>query len=130
MYTSKREGELKSAFTRELKDQLPHFIVLLLMTNGAPDRAIVGNGVTTFWEYKHCTPGFESPGNQELMCMRLAVQSYCRYVLWFEVRGKTWTIIVHPDKVHDGSLIPESWTSGFDHKWLVNEIRKRHERQR
>lgn len=125
----KREAELKAAFMMEFKKQLPEFLILRYITNGAPDREIIGNGITTRWEYKHATPDFRSPDDQELMCMRLAVQAHCRYVIWFESRSGTGqrTMIVHPRQVHDKSLLPLESCAGFDHRWLVGEIRKVHQ---
>lgn len=127
----KREAELKSAFSRELRHQLPGFITLLLATAGAPDRAIVGGGYTTYLEFKHGTPTFDSPGNQELMCMRLARQGHCRYVLWQETSqgAHQRTMIVHPDAIHnrvDWKPVPESWCQGFNHQFVVEYLKKIH----
>lgn len=128
---SKREGELKSALTRELKSQLPTFIVQYFASAGSPDRSITGAGVTTHWEFKHGTPDFASPGDQELMCMRLAAGGHCRYVVWQESRRGTGqrTMIIHPREVFNRTswtFTPEAWTTGYDHRWLVAQIAKVH----
>lgn len=131
MRSAKREGELKSAFTQCMKDHLPNYYMLLLASRGAPDRAIVGNGQTTWWEFKHGTPSFESPGLQELTCMRLAEAGYCRYVLWMEDakgRGKR-TLIVRPKVVYERSgwsFTPEAWCLDFDMYWLVRYVASIH----
>lgn len=128
----KREAELKSAFSQTLRRRLPTFYTLLLASAGAPDRAIIGAGKTSWLEFKHATPSFRSPGLQELTCMRLAIAGYCRYVIWYETakgNGQR-TMIVHPKVVHERTswqLTPEAWTMGFDHEWLVEQIRKVHE---
>jgi hypothetical protein len=125
----KREGELKSAFGRELKRQAPGFITLQYATNGAPDRSIIGYGRQTNWEAKHGTPDFKSPGDQELKCCRLAVCGHCRYIIWTEHRGIERTLIVHPRKIMDRTswdLDAESWCMGFDMKWLVEQVLKEH----
>lgn len=128
----KREGELKSAAMAELKLQCPRFIVLLLATAGGPDRAIAGAGKTTYWEMKHATPDFVSHGNQALCCMRLnANAGYCRYVLWQEdAHGRNKrTLIVHPREVHvrvGWQLVAEASCVGYDHRWLVRQIRRAH----
>lgn len=127
----KREGELKSAFGAELKRRLPAFLVLYYATNGAPDREIVGAGKTTRWEFKHGTPDFYSPGDQELMCQRLAVQSHCRYVIWQETAKGVGqrTMIVHPREVANRSgwlFVPEAYCIGFNHRWLVEQIKLAH----
>lgn len=127
----KREAALKAAFFKELKAQCPSYYVLGYSTAGAPDKSIVGGGRQTNWEYKHATPDFVSHENQELFCTRMAMVSHCRYVFWWESSGGTGkrTMIVHPVKVlrREGNhLTPEAWTSGFDHEWLVEQIKRVH----
>lgn len=125
----KREAELKAALTRELRRQLPGFYVLAYATNGAPDREIVGAGVATRWEAKHATPDFRSPGDQELLCCRLAVAAHCRYIIWHEHKGVQKTMIVHPNEVRlraGWNLVPEAFCAGFNMRWLVEQIRKAH----
>jgi len=125
----KREGELKSKFGQELKLQLPNLYVLHYATNGAPDREIIGAGITTRWEFKHGTPDFLSHADQELMCCRLATVAHCRYVVWWERGTIQKTMIVHPNEVRlrkSWNLIPEAFCVGFDMKWLVGQIRLAH----
>lgn len=125
----KREGELKSKFSQELRRQLSGFYVLHYATNGAPDREIVGANVTTRWECKHATPDFVSHGDQELMCCRLATVAHCRYVIWYEKGEIQKTMIVHPKQVMNREgwdLIPEAFCVGFDMRWLVEQVRKAH----
>lgn len=129
----KREAELKAAWRRAMKLHLPGFLLLQYATPGAPDTEVVGLGVTTRWEFKHGTPDFCSPGLQELVCMRLAAADHCRYVLWTERRGIQRTLIVHPKAMHerDGwEPGAEAWCHGFDVRWLVEYVRKAHERGR
>lgn len=127
----KRESQLKAAFSRRLKQQLPDFVSMLFNTAGAPDRSISGRGRTTHWEFKHGTPDFKSPGRQELLCMRLADAGYCRYVIWQESRQgyHPRTLIVHPLMVHTRStwdFTPDAWCEGYDHQWLVDYINRIH----
>jgi hypothetical protein len=127
----KQEAQLKSAAMRELRRQCPSFVVQQFATNGSPDRSITGNGVTTMWEFKNGQPSFLSPRDQELMCMRLAAQGHCKYVVWQESRTGTGqrTMILHPRQVHERSgwaFVPEAWSVGFDHRWLAGQIRKAH----
>src|SRR5687767_12677501 len=107
----KREAELKAAFRREMRQRLPGFLMLAYASAGAPDREIIGAGITTRWEFKHGTPDFLSHGDQELMCMRLAAAGHCRYVIWQESRAglRQRTMIVHPRAVHARSLTPEAF---------------------
>ena len=99
---SKREAELKRKFTKALHARVPKFVVQLFASNGSPDRAITGNGVTSMWEFKHAVPRFISPGNQALTCTRLAAQGHCRYVIWLSDGADETTLIVHPRHVLKG----------------------------
>lgn len=127
----KREASLKSAFGREMTRRLPNFVMALYASAGAPDRTIIGNGRQTNWEFKHGTPGFRSPGLQELTCMRMATAGHCRYVVWLEnyLDAGPRTLIVHPQKVHERAtwfLEAEAWCEGFNQTWLVEQVRKAH----
>ena len=129
----KREAELKAAFRREMRLQLPRFLLLQYATAGAPDREVVGLGVTTRWEFKHATPQFDSDGFQELTCLRLAAAAHCRYVIWFEDGNGTSrrTMIVHPRHVkdkkgHARDMEAEATCVDFDMRWLVAQVRKAH----
>lgn len=127
----KREGELKSLFGAELKRQLPHALVLYYGTNGAPDREIVCGGKSTRWEFKHGTPDFLSPGDQELMCQRLAHQHHCMYIIFQETAQGTRqrAMIVHPREVANRNgwlMVPEAFCIGYDMRWLVNQVKKAH----
>ena len=125
----KREAELKSTFFREFRRQCPGYIVLLYATAGAPDREIVASGRSSRWEFKHGTPHFTSHGVQALFCARLAAAQHCRYVVWQETATGVGerTMIVHPLRVLEETLTPEVWTTGYDHGWLVHQIRRVHE---
>lgn len=127
----KREAELKSLFARELKRQVPQAVVQLFGSATSPDRSITAGGRTTHWEFKHGTPGFDSPGGQELTCARLEVQGHCRYVVWQESsRGESErTLIVRPRALmqREGwSLDTEAWCVGYDMRWLVDRVREAH----
>jgi hypothetical protein len=128
---SKREAELKAALMRELKRQCPEFFVFFLATAGAADRGIAGNGRATFWEFKHATPHFDSPGNQVLACCRLDRQCYCRYVIWWEdAQGENrQTLIATPKAIHartNAGFVHEASNPSFDPKWVVNYIKRAH----
>ena len=127
----KREAELKAAFSQELKARLPGFMLLFLASPGAPDRAVVGGGRTTYLEFKHGTPSFDSPGLQELTCMRLEAAGECRYVVWQESAAGIGqrTLIVKPRAVHrrDGWLLDAEETFlGFDHHSVIQWLKERH----
>jgi len=123
---SHREAALKSALFKRLHQDEPSFLILQIATAGAPDREVVGNKLTTYWEGKHGTPHFVSHGNQELMCQRLDVQGYCRYVIWLEDAhgGSKRTLIVRPRDIR--TLTPEVATEGHSHVFVSDFIRKVH----
>ena len=124
MGSERIEAELKSAAMQELRYRHPNFVIVEYATVGAPDREVVGRGISTRWEFKHGTPSFTSVGIQELMMLRLSAAGHARYVIWEERRGIKRTLIVHPKDI--GGLKPEAWCAGFDHKWLVEQIGKAH----
>ena len=127
---SKYEAKLKSDFFKELHLQLPTYLLLAQASAGAPDKGIVGNGLTSYWEFKHGTPGFTTTGNQTLFAMRLAQQSPCRFVIWQELsNGLKYTMIVHPRQIHERrgwQVKPEYACDGFNHQWLVEQVRRVH----
>lgn len=130
----KRESELKSAFLHELKRSLPGFEAIRhedVRTSGTPDLSITGAGRTSWWEFKHCTPRWTGHELQELMCHRLAVAGYCRYVFWWESASGLGqrTMIVHPRTVRERTgwqVVPEEVCPGFDHRWLVQQVKAVH----
>ena len=124
----KQEANLKAALMRALRDVLPDFVHQRhedRFSSGWPDISVSGYGRTSFWEVKHADPRFSSNGLQELTCLRLALASFhCRYIVYHENHGIKRTLIVHPN--HIGDLLPEFSCAGFNHTWLVEQIRKVH----
>jgi len=129
---TKREAELKAEFGRVLAQRLPGFVSQRLLDAGAPDRAIVGGGSTTFLEFKHGTPDFDSPGNQELAAMRLEAAGDCRYVIWRENANGSdkRTLIVRPRFLHyfrtTWELRADETFAGFNHLSVVEWLRRKH----
>lgn len=136
MSIPKRESELQAACLFEMRRQVSkrYEVVTIqdVRKSGWPDVALNGFGKTTWWEFKHATPSFSSPGIQEHICRRLAKTSYCRYIVYYETRSDVCTYIVHPDHVagHDGKLlamVPEVVFDGHDHFSVVQFMRNIHE---
>lgn len=127
---SKRESQLKSALRDALEKRCPSFLVMHLADAGGPDWIVAGNGRMTAWEFKHATPDFTSHGNQALYCARVNAQGgHCRYVLWQEHGLIKRTMIVNPRVILERTsyfVEPEVFCVGFDHRWLVEEMRKAH----
>lgn len=128
----KREATLKSAAMATIRARLPGFQFFQFSTAGAPDRLIVGNSLSTYFEFKHATPDFDDDPLQLHTCERLAENgAHCRYVIWWESAtglGQK-TMIVHPRMVRERKgwlLVPEEVTPGFDHRWLAEYVRGVH----
>lgn len=120
-----REAELKSALFKQLLKMEPSFLVLQLATAGCPDREVIGNKRTSYYECKHGTPIFQSLGNQKLICQRFANQGFhCRYILWIEDRdgSNQHTRIVHPLQIESWTTESEHIFTGFDHQSVAEYI--------
>ncbi len=129
MTTPKREAELKSDFRDAVMKIIPGAVTVLHSSAGAPDRAYTFAGKTTYVEFKHGTPDFDSPGLQELTCMKLEAAGSCVYVVWQENLVEPRTLIVRPRNVH----FRKSWDlpaivtfAGFDHSSVVQWLRRLH----
>lgn len=121
------EGTLKSALFQRLRQDEPAFIVLQLATAGAPDREVVGNKRTSYWECKYGKPQFISHGNQELMCQKLAYHGFhCRYVLWIDTGDEKWTYIVNPFSIRNYKTSFEYQFNGLSHRRVCDYIRQVH----
>jgi hypothetical protein len=93
--------------------------------SGIPDISVTGLGFTSWWEIKCANPMFDSPGIQELNCLRLAVAGFCAYIIYdYRDEKNPNTHIVHPRHL-------KSWTnpnhhsaswSGAAHSQLVARI--------
>lgn len=97
----KREAELQASSLDALKELCGEsFFAMTLQhvrKSGHPDAAISALQSTSWWEFKHATPRFKSPGIQEYTCVRLSHRSYCRYVIYFEEGAIRKTLIVRPE---------------------------------
>ena len=122
------EANLKSALVSLLRKELPGYVTFRHEDRhlfGVPDFSVTGNRIVSWWEAKHANPSFVSQGIQELTMLRLANQSHARYIIWDENGGAKRTLIVHPKEMNEWQSAKELVT-GFNHKWLVEQIRKVH----
>lgn len=126
---ARREAELKSALLAEMKLIVPSYVVQThenVRRSGQPDWSVTAHGRDSWLEFKHGTPHFDSQGLQELTMLRLAAAGFARYVIWQENADGTGkrTMIVHPKNI--GDLGPEEWRVGFDNRFIIEYLRKRH----
>lgn len=130
----KRENELKAKLVERTRIRLPGFVLQLhqqVRGSGTPDLSLDGLARGSWWEVKHATPDFLSPGIQEVTCCRLAAANFCRYIIYFDDGHKKQTRIVHPVAVRDrvGWDYPiETFCVGIDHEFVIDYMEKRHGR--
>jgi hypothetical protein len=123
----KRESELRSRFMKVMRSDWPGAIAIRhedVRTVGIPDLSVTYAGMTSWWEFKHGTPDFSSPGLQAHTCQRLASNGYCRYVIFHEAEDlKPGIFIVHPryiDNWKNGTVSEfDAMTVRFDFDWLM-----------
>jgi len=155
MNIPKREDELKEHLFDAAK-VLPSSYFLLpiqdVRKSGTPDFTLNGEQYASWWEVKHATPHFRSPGIQEVICKRLSRTSFCRYIIYVEAKIKwsehvlpnlskthdgieRFTVIIHPDFVfgRKGKLDwamalsdADAVIDGFDHEKVVEHMRSVH----
>ena len=91
-------------------------------TSGYPDTSITWHGSTLWIEFKYADPTFKSQGLQELTCCRLELHGRCIYVIFNSPKDRI--DIVAPKKL---GAWPNTGIhcSGFDFKWLAEQIQMR-----
>ena len=118
----KRENEIKQAYWQRFHELYPPSAYFAthhqdVRKSGYPDDSLHGFGKSSFWEFKHATPNFSSPGVQELTCARIARHGFsCLYVLFFESASRRRTLIAHPRDVlsKNGKLEHVSTLDSFE----------------
>lgn len=133
----KRENELKARQCEVIRERMPGFVLQLhqqVRGSGTPDLSLDGLARTSWWEFKHATPDFKSPGIQEVTCCRLAAASFCRYVIFYDDGRRKETQIVKPTDVRDRldfrSIKVEFGWVGFKFEEVADFMRQVHERGR
>ena len=123
------EASLKTEWVKTLRQELRGYVILRhedRFIHGHPDASITGNKLTSWWEGKFANPGFSYRGIQELTMLRLALAGLAFYIVWWYNKGEKFTYIVHPNDIGKPR---ETWTrfvKGFDHQWVLEEVRKVH----
>jgi len=123
------EAVLKSELVKQARESLPKFVIQRhedRITHGVPDISVDGNKVGSWIEVKFANPTFKTRGIQELTMSRLSRATHAYYVVYADVKGVRRTYIVEPEKI--GSPMDEwgTYTTGFDHKWVVEYIKEVH----
>lgn len=111
----------------QAKVEMPGYVLLRhedVRTGGIPDLSVTGVGRTSWWEFKHGTPSFETNGLQEVTCLRLAAAGICFYIIFEENLSVKRTLIVHPRYIKE--LKPHAWTTGFDNRFIIEFIKGIH----
>lgn len=126
------ESYLKSKLGERIKIDLPSFVWLRhedVRNSGYPDGSLSGFGRTSWWEFKHGDPNFDSTGIQELTMLRLSTKSFAAwYVIWLEnASGNAkQTRIVHPKDFKDYLTGGTTTCAGHDMKFVTEFMRKVH----
>ena len=126
------ESDIKSRLCRMLREraiQLGEFWLILRhedsVITGLPDISISANGKTTWWEVKYGNPLFQTTGSQKLLCRKLAMTSFCRFLVFRETKdGKNrMTAIVNPIEATEYQSV-----GGFNYEWVIEYIRGVHKK--
>lgn len=130
------EGDIKDRFIEIATPILRGFVLFRhedRSTFGIPDISATGYNKSSWWEFKHAIarhpggePDFKSRGNQELSMLRLASAGYARYVIYEERGDIKRVLIVHPKKLSEWMTMYDSFTTGFNHRWVADQIRRVH----
>ena len=128
------EATLKSALVKDLRYFLPGYVILRhedRITHGIPDITVTGSGKTTWIEAKFANPKFQSRGIQELTLSRLALAGSAFYIVWsLDKFGDRLTYIVSPKDIGKPMDEWENVSSGIDHKFVIDHIRRTHDHVR
>lgn len=132
------EAGLKAKLVDRVHSLVPQMVTIQIQNVrhiGQPDITTTANKRTVWWELKHGTPKFDSPGIQELTMKRLARHGFAYYILYLENEERQYTVIVSPDDIGLDWDNPTCWTAylgskryaerftdGFDHDWVVKQI--------
>jgi hypothetical protein len=124
------ESTCKSNLMKRLRAEYPHAVCFRhedRMTHGVPDLSVTMDQRTSWWEVKYATPGFESPGIQELTLKRLGKTGYAYYIIFEDVAAGRKTYIVDPEDLL--TYRTTSWAcKGFDYTAVVTFIARVHGR--
>ena len=123
----REENRYKAECLTKVRLALPKFVVIghqEYRQSGVPDVSITGYGHTTWWEFKHGTPDFDSTGIQNLTMRRLDAAGFARYVIYQETETQRRTMIVEPRYLD--SLDTKVWCAGFDHQFVIDFIKRVH----
>jgi hypothetical protein len=91
MKIPKRENALKLQLHHTIEESYPELQSIVhqqVRGGGHPDMSLSGFKRTIWYEIKHATPYFESPGLQEWMCQRLEKTSRCRYIIFVDAPAR------------------------------------------
>jgi hypothetical protein len=125
---AKRESSLRSKLMRQFELDAPSFVVLRhedVRYAGNPDFSVTGNNVTSWGEVKHGDPAFEWRGIQHDTMLRLAVEGWAWYVVYWENNGRNLRTLIIPP-VHIETLETPFDVPGHDHAFVVDFFKRMH----
>lgn len=122
------EAILKGTLVDILRANLQGFVVIRhedRFTHGIPDISVTGNKITTWWEVKYANPDFKSKGIQDLTLLRLHLAGYANFIIYKDKKVKR-VYIVPPNLITFSTADWPNYAEGFNHLWVVEEVRKLH----
>lgn len=125
------EATLKSELAKLARVVLAPWIIFRhedKFTHGVPDFSITGNRRTSWLEAKFANPKFETKGIQELTMLRLAKNGIAFYPVYSLVDGCKMTYLVHPSEIGKPRTTWSNCVEGFNHLWVLEEVKKEHYR--
>jgi len=125
------ESKPKARLAELLREAFPKFVVQRhedRYNGGTPDFSIDGNRRTSWWECKDVTDEKPMKQNelQKRMMVRLNRQTYSRYIIWSHQEGIEQTFIVVPSQINSWMTTENFSDIGFDHRFVINAVRRVH----
>lgn len=128
--TTFSEAKLKAKLIKAIRTAHPDWVVIAhqeMTTHGVPDLSVTGFGRTTWLECKLAKPVLKSKGVQDVTCLKLeAAGRNCYYIVWYEAREYTETLIVKPSVVFEERWLKdyEVAKTGYDHTAVVEFLER------
>jgi hypothetical protein len=127
------EASLRGAMLKDARKYLPSYVFQRhedRFTGGVPDLSVVGDGLTSWWEFKYAAPRLISNELQDLQLKRLfhANGGRALYIVYANFQGEKSTHILTPAQYASPDWYADSLFifGGFDHEKVIYTIQSVH----
>lgn len=127
------EATLKGQLMRAIRAQLGGWVAFRMEDKfraGLPDMAVIGNGLTSWWEVKLANPTMKTTTVQDETMRRLALVGFAYFLVYEERQGARFTRIICPGREWEDYKTHRApsalWCVGFNHDWVVQQMGRRH----